>query len=76
MTLDKFERLEEGLTRLLAAYETLSSEKEGFKEVLASKDLEIDELKTKLKKLEAERDEVRDKVDGLLEKLETLIQGA
>ena len=76
MALDNFDRLEAGLTRLLAAYETLAAEKEGFKEVLAAKDLEIAELKSKLNKLEGERDEVREKVDGLLEKLESLIQGA
>ncbi len=76
MALDRFNRLEEGLTRLLSAYETLAAEKEGTSEALAAKDLEIAELRSKLKKLEAERDEVREKVDLLLEKLEGLIQGA
>ncbi|HEY4708439.1 MAG TPA: cell division protein ZapB [Thermodesulfobacteriota bacterium] len=76
MALDNFDRLEEGLTRLLAAYETLASEKDGSSEALAAKDREIAELKTKLKKLEAERDGIREKVDVLLEKLEGLIQGA
>ncbi|HBG47682.1 MAG TPA: hypothetical protein DDW94_11955 [Deltaproteobacteria bacterium] len=76
MALDRFERLEEGMTRLLAAYETLSAEKEGFKEAVSSKDLEIAGLKEKLKRLEGERDQVREKVDGLLARMESLIQGA
>lgn len=76
MALENFERLEEGLLRLLAAYEAVSAEKEALNDALSSKDLEIAELRKSLKKLEGERDQVREKVDGLLARLETLIQGA
>lgn len=76
MALEKFERLEEGLGRLLAAYEALSAEN---REILASqgaKDNEVAALREKVARLEKERDQVRERVDGLLAKLETLMQGA
>lgn len=76
MALEKFERLEEGLGRLLAAYEALSAEN---REILASqsaKDNEVAALREKVARLEKERDQVRERVDGLLVKLETLMQGA
>jgi len=76
MALEKFERLEEGLGRLLAAYEALSAEN---REILASqgaKDNEVAALRDKVARLEKERDQVRERVDGLLVKLETLMQGA
>lgn len=76
MALEKFERLEEGLGRLLAAYEALSAEN---REILASqgdKDKEVAALREKVARLEKERDQVRERVDGLLAKLETLMQGA
>jgi len=76
MALEKFERLEQGLDRLLAAYEALSAEN---REILASqgaKDNEVAALRDKVARLEKERDQVRERVDGLLVKLETLMQGA
>lgn len=76
MALDKFEKLEEGLSRLLAAYEALSAENREINAVHGSKDEEIAALKEKIARLEKERDQVRERVDGLLLKLETLMQGA
>ncbi|WKZ33597.1 MAG: cell division protein ZapB [Thermodesulfobacteriota bacterium] len=76
MVIEQFERLEAGLLRLLAAHEAASAEKEALKAEISSKDIEIAELKKNLKRLEGERDQVREKVDGLLARLETLIQGA
>lgn len=76
MALEKFEKLEEGLGRLLAAYEEVTSQN---REALASreaKDLELAALRDKVAKLEKERDQVRERVDALLVKLETLMQGA
>ena len=76
MALEKFERLEEGLGRLLAAYEALSAEN---REILSSqgvKDNEGAALREKVAKLEKERDQVRERVDGLLAKLEALMQSA
>ena len=76
MALENFERLEAGLGRLLTAYEELSAQN---RESLASreaKDLELAALRDKVVKLEKERDQVRERVDALLAKLETLMQGA
>jgi len=76
MALEKFEKLEEGLGRLLAAYEEVSVQN---RESLASretKDLELAALREKVARLEKERDQVRERVDALLVKLETLMQGA
>lgn len=76
MALDKFEKLEEGLGRLLAAYEALSGENREILAAQGSKDAEIAALKERVARLERERDQVRERVDGLLQKLETLMQGA
>ena len=76
MALENFERLEQGLGRLLTAYEERSAQN---RESLASreaKDLELAALRDKVAKLEKERDQVRERVDALLAKLETLMQGA
>jgi predicted nucleic acid-binding Zn-ribbon protein len=75
MALEKFERLEEGLSRLLTAYEALSAEKREMLASYGAKDIEIASLKEKVAKLEKERDQVRERVDGLLVKLESLMQG-
>lgn len=76
MALDKFEKLEDGLGRLLAAYEALSAENREIMAAQGSKDEEIAALKERVAKLEKERDQVRERVDGLLARLETLMQGA
>lgn len=76
MALDKFERLEEGLGRLLTAYEALSAEKREAVAAHGSKDEEIAALKERIAGLEKERDQVRERVDALLARLETLMQGA
>lgn len=76
MALEKFERLEEGLGRLLAAYEALSAENREIQASQGDKDKEVLALREKVARLEKERDQVRERVDGLLAKLETLMQGA
>jgi cell division protein ZapB len=76
MALEKFERLEAGLSRLLAEYEALSAENREILASQGSKDQEVAALREKVAKLEKERDQVRERVDGLLAKLETLMQGA
>lgn len=76
MALEKFEKLEEGLGRLLAAYEEVSAQN---RDALASREtsaLELAALRDKVSKLEKERDQVRERVDALLAKLETLMQSA
>lgn len=76
MALDKFQRLEEGLNRLLAGYEGITATNRELMGSLAAKDLLITELKEKISRLEGEKDQVREKVDGLLSRLEGLIQNA
>lgn len=76
MALDKFQRLEEGLNRLLAGYEGITASNRDLMDSLAAKDLLITELKEKISRLEGEKDQVREKVDGLLSRLEGLIQNA
>lgn len=76
MALDKFERLEDGLGRLLETFEALSAEN---RELLASqgqREQELAALREKVARLEKERDQVRERVDGLLARLEALMQGA
>ncbi|MBI1910882.1 MAG: cell division protein ZapB [Deltaproteobacteria bacterium] len=74
MMIDNFERLEEGLSRLLTSYEGLKSENRDLKQSLDAKDQVIAELQEKVKKLDSERAKVKDKVDSLLGKLDSLIQ--
>lgn len=76
MALEKFDKLEEGLSRLLAAYEALVAENREILASQSSKESEMAALREKVLRLEKEREEVREKVDGLLMKLETLMQGA
>lgn len=76
MAMEKFARLEEGIDRLLSGYEALRGVNAGLKEELLSKTREVDALKERLASLEAEKGGVRERVDGLLERLEGLIQNA
>jgi len=76
MTTENFERLEEGLTRLLADFETLKAENRGLHEVLKAKEAEVEALNAKISRLDSEKGLVKEKVDGLLERLEGLIQSA
>lgn len=76
MALDKFQRLEEGLSRLLDGYEGITATNRDLMDSLAAKDLLVTELKEKISRLEGEKDQVRVKVDGLLSRLEGLIQNA
>lgn len=76
MALDKFEKLEEGLCRLLEAYESLAREKREMLASQGSKDEELAALREKVARLEREKEQVRERVDGLLARLETLMQGA
>lgn len=76
MAIEKFARLEEGIDRLLSGYEALRGVNAGLEEELLSKTREVDALKEKLASLEAEKGAVRQRVDGLLERLDGLIQNA
>jgi predicted nuclease with TOPRIM domain len=76
MALDNFDRLEEGLGRLLAEFEAIKAENRGLKEVLKAKEAEVGTLNDRIGKLDKEKGIVKEKVDTLLEKLEGLIQKA
>lgn len=76
MALDNFDRLEEGLARLLADYETVKAENRGLKEVLRAKEADVEALNDKVARLDKEKGLVKEKVDNLLERLEGLIQRA
>lgn len=76
MVIAKFEQFEQGLNRLLKEHESLKAESTGLRESLDEKELEILELKDKVKKLDAEREEVKERVEILLARLDTLIQNA
>ncbi|MFQ5736298.1 MAG: cell division protein ZapB [Thermodesulfobacteriota bacterium] len=76
MALEKFDRLEEGLGRLLFSFENLQSENLELRDALEAKELETRALKEKMARLEEEKLRVRKKVDTLLSKLDGLTQSA
>ena len=70
---DKFEVLEEKITRLVKAYASLSSEKNGLGKRLAQKEIEIQGLIEKVGRLSQEREDARQRVEGLLNRLDRII---
>ncbi len=74
MALDKFDKLEEGLGRLLQSYEAIKAENNSLLNAVRSKNQEIEELKEKVKRVDLERHQVKEKVDTLLARLDSLMQ--
>ncbi len=74
MALDKFDKLEEGLGRLLKNYEVIKAENRDLANAIRAKNQEIEELKEKVKRIDRERLLVKEKVDTLLAKLDSLMQ--
>lgn len=74
MDMERFDKLEEGLGRLLLTFESLQSENLVLKDSLEAKDLEALALKESIARLEDEKFRVKKKVDTLLAKLDGLIQ--
>ena len=70
---DRFDVLEERITRLVEAYSALRDEKVTLGEQLAEKELEIQKLKEKVSYLSREREVAREKVEGLLSRVDRLI---
>lgn len=70
---DKFDVLEERITRLVEAYSTLRDEKVSLGEKLAEKELEIQKLKERVSYLSREREVAREKVEGLLARVDRLL---
>jgi len=76
MDIEGFDKLEEGLGRLLMTFESLQSENLALKDTIETKDLEAMALKENIARLEDEKLRVKKKVDTLLAKLDGLIQSA
>ncbi len=76
MALERFDRLEEGISRVLAVCEGLKDENRALKEAVVEKEAEIRKLSDRLKRLDKEKTTVLEKVDTLLGRLDALIQGA
>ena len=70
---DKFEVLEEKITQLVEAYAFLSNEKNGLGQRLAQKEIEIQGLMEKVGRLSQEREAARQRVEGLLNRLDRFI---
>ena len=71
--IDTFDVLEEKITQLVDAYSTLRDEKAAWGEQLARKESEIQKLKEKVSHLSRERELAREKVEGLLSRVDRLI---
>jgi FtsZ-binding cell division protein ZapB len=71
--MDKFDILEEKIGRLVDVYSALREEKTVLGERLAEKELEIQKLKEKISLLSREREAAREKVEGLLTRVDRLI---
>ncbi len=76
MERSNFEKLEERINELLKACEVLESENRRLKEQYGLKELEVEGLKKRLAKIEREKGLVREKVEGLIDRLDGLMQNA
>lgn len=71
MDIAAFARLEEKVDQLLGRLETLSGENAQLKEHLAEKEKEVAELDQLLKVQDGERNEVRQRIEALVQKLDS-----
>ena len=71
--IDKFDALEERINRLVDAYSALREEKEALGARLAEREMEIQKLKDKISHFSRERELAREKVEGLLTRVDRLI---
>ncbi|MEK7313276.1 MAG: hypothetical protein AAB065_02275, partial [Deltaproteobacteria bacterium] len=72
-----FIELEERITRLLSSYSVLQDEKKRLEEELRQRNAgtkELEDLREKVKRLEKEKGVVKEKVSGLIQRLDGLIQ--
>jgi len=73
MEVSGFNRLEQKLEELLDRLVSLKSENSSLREALAQKERELAELNQRAAAMEAERNQVRQRIESLVEKLETAI---
>lgn len=71
MELAAFKRLEEQIDRLLGKLETLKSANQRLTQKVESQAGEINELKELISSREAQREQVRDRIEMLIGKLES-----
>lgn len=71
--LDNFNRLEERILRLLEANSSISADNKTMRDLLAARDREVARLMEKIEKLGKEKEAVKEKVDTLLERLDSLV---
>ena len=70
---DHFAVLEEKILYLVEAYGDLKKEKAALDEKIAHKETEVQELSGKLARLQQEREAARERLEGLLNRLDLLI---
>lgn len=73
MEVSGFNLLEQKLEELLDRLVSLKSENSSLREALAQKERELTELNQRAAAMEAERNQVRQRIESLVEKLETAI---
>jgi len=71
--LGRFQRLEERILRLLEVNAGMAAENEAMRVALADKVREIEELKEQIERLDKEKGVVKEKVDTLLARLDSLV---
>jgi predicted nucleic acid-binding Zn-ribbon protein len=70
---NRFEALEDKIGQLVQAYASLANEKTAMGKKLAQREVEIQGLVEKVGRLSQEREAAREKVEGLLNRLDRLI---
>ena len=68
--------MEKTIERLFELCDALRSDKDELREMLRRRDIEISELRGAAEVFEKEKGAVRERVDGLIERLDGLIQSA
>jgi chromosome segregation ATPase len=71
--MDKFDVLEDRINQLVDVYSALREERETLENRLAERELEIQQLKEKISHFSRERELAREKVEGLLTRVDRLI---
>jgi len=67
-----FDTIERRITELVGVVQRLKKEKEAIAQQLEKKELEIRDLGRRMEELTRERNEIRERVDTILSRLETV----
>lgn len=73
MELEAFNKLEENVKKLLETRKPLEAENKELKRMLDLREVEVRGLRKRLKKFEDEKGLLKDRVDGLLQRLDGII---